>query len=74
MSDLDAVKKRKLSLSDFAVECKVFVSVQDVLDTREDITTKVDALRFLEQNSKHIEAAMVEASYVAIENLWLEDE
>jgi hypothetical protein len=55
-----------------AVECKVFVSVQDVLDTREDITTKEDAARFLEQNTKHIEWAMVEASHVAMETLWLD--
>jgi hypothetical protein len=53
---------------------EVCVSVQDVLDACGDITTKEDAARFLEQNEKHIKAAMVEASYVAIESLWLEDE
>ena len=45
---------------------------RDILDTREDITTEGEATRFLEQNGKYIEEAMVRAGFEAIADLWLE--
>ena len=45
---------------------------QDILDAREDIITKEEATRFLEQNGKYIEEAMVRAGFEAIADLWLE--
>jgi hypothetical protein len=57
-----------------AVECKVTATFceQDILDTREDIITKEEATRFLEQNGKYIEEAMVRAGFEAVVDLWLD--
>ena len=46
---------------------------QDILDVLGgDVLTEGEAIRFLEQNGKYIEAAMVRAGFEAITDLWLE--